>query len=270
MQTWCIGAAIKNTGSGYAHFFCVEDGSTIQMSILWNADGTVTAKRGGYSGTSLGTSTLTATPNAWHYFDVKYVIDNSAGVVIVKVDGVEFLNLTSQDTNQTANAYAATLYPLQWAQSAVVYLTDLYVDDATQHGDCRVHCLVPTGVGNYSQWTPSAGSNYACVDEKPPDTADYVSAGTAGKIDTYVVENLSVGAGTVYAVAGNFYCKKLDGGSRTIALATRLSSTDDAGSGIALPSDWAFIQDIKETKPGGGAWAVADVNDAEMGQKMIA
>lgn len=262
--------------NGKRNFISFLDGSTVQCCLCVDSNGTLVFGRGypDDTWTEVARSTNAVSVGVWNYVEIKVVFGQStAGSVIVKVNEVEWINSSSIDTCYGANAYANVVGApgLQNASnSGTLYTDDLYIADDDFKGDCRVQCLMPTGAGNYSQWTPSTGSNYACVDEKPPDTADYVAEGTAGDIDTYVVENLTPTGGTVYAVAGNFYCQKNDAGSRQIAIATRLSSTDDAGSGIAVPSSWGFIQDIKATKPGGGSWTVTDVNNCEMGQKMIA
>jgi hypothetical protein len=46
-------------------------------------------------------------------------------------------------------------------------------------GEGFVVHLIPNGAGATTQLTPSAGSNFQCVDEVPPNTRDYVSSSTA-------------------------------------------------------------------------------------------
>jgi len=206
----------------------------------------------------------------WFHIEIKVVFHSSTGQIVVKINGTEVVNTSSLNTGSACNSFA-----FGWTGTGGTGVTDrdyddLWIADDAFYGDTRIQCISPTGAGNYAQWVPSAGNNWDCVEEKPPVTTDYVSSGTAGQIDTYVTENVTPTTGTVVAVAGNFYAQKSDAGSRSIAIATRLGGTDDAGSGIALPSSWGYLQDIKATKPGGGAWAIADVNNAEFGVKMIA
>ena len=52
-------------------------------------------------------------------------------------------------------------------------------------GDIRVDAIHPNGAGNYTQLTPSAGSNYECVDETNMDDSDYVEGANAGDKDSY-------------------------------------------------------------------------------------
>jgi hypothetical protein len=37
-----------------------------------------------------------------------------------------------------------------------------------------------------------------------------------------------------------------------------------------LTTDYIYLPDIRETKPGGGAWTITDVNNAEFGIKINA
>jgi hypothetical protein len=211
--------------------------------------------------------------DVYHYYEVKVVFSTSVGQIIVKVDGVEYINTSANlNTSASGNAYANNYwigYGLcDWWNNR--YYDDFWIADDQFYGDCRIQAISPTGAGNYAQWTPSAGSNWDCVEEKPPSTSEYISSGTVGQIDTYATGDVTPTAGTVVAVQGNFYCQKSDAGNRSIALATRLSSTDDVGSTLVLPSSWGYMCDIKTTKPGGGAWTISDVNSAEFGVKMVA
>ena len=211
--------------------------------------------------------------NEWHYVEMKVKIDNSAGEFILQVDGVNFLNLTSKDTQNTANAAMSGLFLPDNVrnQAQSLYIDDFYMDNAEFHGDCRVETKFPiTPDGNYEQWTRSGGThNWENVDETPPVTTDYVSGNTAGLIDTYTKAALATTAGTIKGVAANIYCQKTNAGSKQIAGIARLASTDLAGSVIAVPSSWGYLQQFL-SKPGGGSWAVADVNSAELGIKLIA
>jgi len=276
--TYYIGFAYKYPSELVtAHSICTfESGTQCQVTLGMRADvhflTLQTGDRDIRSGTVLWTSSSALTPDVWNYIEIKVTIGDSANY-IVKVNGVEWVNTTGD----TKPASATDITQITFGNTTNVgssgnrrYYDDIWIADDQLYGDSRIQCIVPTEPGNYAQWTPSAGNNWDCVEEKPPVTTDFVSSGTAGQIDTYVVENVTPTTGTVVAVAGNFYAQKSDAGARSIAIATRLGGTDDAGSGIALPSSWGYLQDIKATKPGGGAWAIADVNNAEFGVKMIA
>jgi hypothetical protein len=57
-------------------------------------------------------------------------------------------------------------------------------------GDQRVSYIKPIGPGAETNWTPSAGANWDCVDEVPPDDAERVTTTAAGTRDTYEFQNV--------------------------------------------------------------------------------
>jgi hypothetical protein len=64
------------------------------------------------------------------------------------------------------------------------------------------------------------------------------------------------------------YAAKTNAGVRSIASVARLSGTEVDSSDKALSVSYAYLPDIRETKPGGGAWSISDVNSAEFGVKV--
>jgi hypothetical protein len=134
----------------------------------------------------------------------------------------------------------------------------------------RFYPSLPNGDGNYSQFDGSDGNqvnNYQLVDEVPANVTDYVETVTVDQFDSYDLADiaLSVGA-TILAVIPTVYSVR-DGDAEEIALGTRLGGADLVGSDQVPPSgysDKAFLNERQTTKPGGGAWAEADVNNAEI------
>jgi hypothetical protein len=66
------------------------------------------------------------------------------------------------------------------------------------------------------------------------------------------------------------YAKKTDAGTRSIKTIARLSATEVDGPEQFLASAYGYLSDIREAKPGGGAWTISDVNSAEFGVKVFA
>jgi hypothetical protein len=79
------------------------DAATVQVDILVNADGTISARRG--ASTVLGTSdSQFIFEDTNHYIEATVTIHDTAGTVDVHVDGMTALSLTNQNTRQSANA----------------------------------------------------------------------------------------------------------------------------------------------------------------------
>lgn len=275
LTTIYIGAAIKITSiTSGLYLFPVHDGLAEQCTLNVHSDGYVYGMRGGYvvGATQIGGPSTAPIPmNEWHYVEVKYVIDNSVGVIEVHLDGVQILNLTGVDNQYSATLnYVSRVYTNRaGGHPYIFYMDDFYIADDGFQGDCRVETRFPSGDGNYEQWTKSGGShNYENIDETPPVTTDYISSATVDQIDTYTKSALTSTAGTIKGVAVNMYCQKAGSGSRQIAGMARLSGTDLAGSSITPPSGWSNVQQFL-SRPGGGSWSVADVNSAEFGVKLV-
>jgi hypothetical protein len=77
-------------------------------------------------------------------------------------------------------------------------------------------------------------------------------------------------SGTIHGIQILPYAKKTDVGARSLVSVARHSGSETDGPVKSLSSAYTYLPDIRETKPGGGAWAIADVNGAEFGVKINA
>lgn len=258
--------ALPSTGHG-GFIFSNADGN--QCAAYINSDGSITVKRGS---TTLGSSASgVISASTWQYIEIKIFIDNAAGTYEVKVGGVSVLSGTGADTQyQTSSGCtkvrisnpAAYLY-------GISYLDDIYIGTDFL-GDVRMDDCLPTGAGNYTQFTPSAGNNYECVDDTDINSdTDYVSDGTVGHKDSYGMGNLSAIGSQIHAVCAVITARKDDAGSRGITPFLRIGSTDYSGSEISLSDSYHQYQQVWDENPADSeAWEEADVNGAEAGQEV--
>lgn len=256
------------------------DGSTIQVSLRYNADGTITALRGNWStGTVLGTSSATITGSSFgNHIEAAATIDGTSGSVQVWLNGVSILSLTGVNTKASANAYATGGF-LGWqgaaagASGAVAYYDDIILSsDTAQIGAATVVTLMPSGAGTTTQWTPSTGANYAAVDETTANSdTDYVSSSTSGQIDTYAMGDLAgTTSGTILAVAVNVVARDDAGGSPQLQPTIRSGGANYSGTAKATSSTYANLQEIWETDPATTAtWTISGVNALEAGVKKV-
>jgi len=279
--TWIVGFAYRaqgfNANQGIVVFI---DGAVTHVDLRVDVGGHLFFTRNGTAIGSTGTTVLTT--NTWYYLEVKVTISDTVGVAAVKINGVSELNGTSLDTRNAGNATADTVRINGTGGSSVAETTDfddLYICDAQGStnndflGDVRVEALFPNGNGNSSQLVGSDGNstdNYLLVDETTPATADYVESSTVGQKDTYAFTNPTSTSGTVYAVQLLPYAAKTDAGVRSIVSVARLSGTEVDSSAKTLSATPQYFPDVRETKPGGGSWSIADVGNAEFGVKINA
>jgi hypothetical protein len=218
----------------------------------------------------------------WHYIEWKCEIGNSAAFS-VRVNGVEVIAETGQDTQYTANAQFRSVGLVGCAGSTSNYYDDFYICDSSEGtgshnddflGDCRVVAVLPaTGNGTNTDWTPSTGVDHgAMVDEAPPnDDTDYISSSTVGHQDTFNYPSVGY-TGTVYGVQLNINAKKTDAGLRTIAAVARPASTDFThATEHAIGTGYQYWSSVWDGNPeDDGAWDASDVDGAEFGVEVTA
>jgi hypothetical protein len=279
--TWVVGLAFRISALPSSSFglFSFLDGAVIHCGVgVADTSGLLIAWRGTVA-TVLGTAAVAVAPNTWNHVEARVTIGDT-GSVVVRLNGATVLTLPSVDTRNAATASANIVrIGSGTAPSVTVDLDDVYVFDATGAanndlaGDCKVEQVLPSGAGATTAWTPSAGANYACVDEAPPNgDADYVASATAGQTDTYAFGDLSVaGAGTVKAVQATVQARKDDAGSRSLAVVARPGGTDRVGATQAVGDSYALYPQVWDTNPDTAApWTVADVNAAQFGARLVA
>lgn len=283
--TWIVGLAYRTTSLVSANILiALMDGATLHVDLRVSAAQKLIVTR---NGTLLGTCSTTLVENAWYYIEFKCNISDTVGAPAVMVNGIAETitwatgTSTTQDTRNGGNASADRVRIATGGASATqtVDYEDLYVCDGTGStnndflGDVRVEATFPNGNGNSSQLVGSDGNstdNYLLVDEAAPATADYVESSTPGDKDTYAFGNLTATSGTVYGVQILPYAAKTDAGSRSIVSVARLSGTETDGAVQTLSATPAYGPSIRETKPGGGAWSIANFNSSEFGAKVNA
>lgn len=253
--------------------FDFMDGSADQISLAYTVSGQVQVLRGA---TVLGTSGIVLIVGTMHHIQFQATINNTTGSYEVKVDGVSVLSGTGVNTRNGTAVNQANGYRLGagGSSSGGQIFDDLYVWDGsgsvnnTFPGDVVVSAILPSGAGNSTQWTPSAGSNYQCVDETTPNTSDYVSTLTLNNKDTYVFGDVA-GSGSPLGAVVNAYATKADAGAaRGIKAICRASSTESQSSEVTISTTWRYwIQAVFENDPSTSAlWAsLAAINGAEWG-----
>lgn len=257
--------SLREVASGVSHVILALDGS-----------GHLIAKHG--SGSPVyGTSTLAFVGSTWYWLEMRVKVDDTVGTIEVRVGGDPWIGpLTGQDTR---NGGAGYIDRVHYVASYGVGFDDIVVIDPTVGtpndfiGDSRVECIFPNGNGASSQLLGSDGNsvdNYALVDEMPHNSdTDYVASTTVGEKDTYAYPNVSLVSGVVHAVQTTAVAKKSSAGTRKYVHVNRLSGgTEEDSAEFNLADSYVYDSNLKHTKPGGGAWSIADVNGAEFGVKV--
>lgn len=247
------------------------DAGTLQLEIRLNIDGTLSITR---NGTVLGTSSVSLNSGSYRYLELKATIHDTLGSYELRLGGVNILSATNVDTKNTANASINQVSFGMLNASAFVTWTfdDLYILDtsgATNNdflGDVRIDAIYPTADGNYKQWTPSTGvDHFALVDEATPNTTDYVSDGTPGNKDSFVMSNPpALASQAIYGVKVKVAAAKDDAGARSLKVGVRSGAVDSVSAAKALSTSQVYYSNIHEVDPATGlAWLPAAVDALE-------
>jgi hypothetical protein len=213
--------------------------------------------------------------NEWHVVELHYKLaDAPDGVLESWVDGVPDLLFYGDTKPGAETTFTALRFTVAEAASKSGNFDDILISDtAMRFYGASVTGLAPISAGNYSQWTPSVGSNYSCVDEIPFVGTDYVKTATLNNIDTYTFEDLPAEAAEVLAVStGLLGIYRQSGPSAaSIAAAFRMGVADAvSGLSTALSFNSKSVIEFFPTSPVTGvAWTVSDVNSTEFGVKAL-
>lgn len=227
-----------------------------------------------YVGTSLvATSTKYLNTTDIYLIELYVSIADSGGRIVVKVNGITEIDYTG-DTQPGADT-TMDKFGLGDNGNRIgggAYYDDIIVDDAAWIGNTKIQAIVPTGAGTTTDWTPSTGSNYACVDEKPASDTDYVSTNTSNHVDTYAMGNMSGTVGLVKSVKAQ--CRTKYEGTPTptkLKLVIRSGGTDYVGADHTVTTAYSFFYDLWNLDPAdSAAWTDTKVNALEAGVKAIA
>ncbi len=273
--TCILGMAIKlPVPSSTSAIFHLYEGANLGINLRVTPAGYIECRRGT---TVLGTSIIGITFNNWFYIGLKVLTNNSIGTVDVKVNGVSYLALTSQDTQPGSNAYhtAFRVGMIGASGSSTVY-DDLYFLDGSGSvnndflGNRQVIALDPDSDGDLSDWAPSAGNNYENVDDGGlvDNNATYNETSTDAHQDLYTFEDLSSDITSVDGVQINTVLR-VTTGSMDISHTIKTGTTTSQGTPETVTTTvFVTVVRVEEEDPDTlSAWTPSGVNAAQFGIK---
>lgn len=179
-------------------FFEWIDGTTVQCGLGLNTSRQLFFYRN-TTATVLGTGASVLATGQWYTLEIKVTISDASGVAKLVIDGASAspeLNLTSQDTKQTANAFANVFRIKPSASTPDFTIDDVAVWDTTGSApwnDMLTNSLnlgmvmdlkLPVDDGDLSELTPDSGTDhFARVNEVYDADTSYLS-GTGRELFT--------------------------------------------------------------------------------------
>ncbi len=229
-----------------------------------------------YRGSTLLGTTSGADIHAgnWHYIELKVKCHASAGTYEIKLGGVTIGSGTGLNTKTGTHDYYNRVGFAAISTTNSLY-DDWYVCDAsgtlnnTYLGNIKVATIRPDSAGDNTDFTPSSGSNYTCVDEQTSnDDTDYVEDGTATHKDLY-----NYGATPLTTINGIIVwtdCKETDAQNFSLKTVCKSGATEsDDTAQLINSADYMTKRRVLETDPNtSSAWTQTDLNAAQFGIKV--
>lgn len=252
------------SGAGSDTWLFVDSSGHVQVCQLGSIGGVV-----------LVTGAINVCDNAYHWIEVEVTLASGAtGSATLYVDAILEGTATSVQTLASGSYQPITGGGPRWTSSWVSqgYMDDIIVwDDQGASfntfplGKRRIGTVLPNGAGSSTQWTPSAGNNYACVNSGYNASTPNVSTSSTGDVDLYAQGGLAWSPATVNAVVMNVYGQDAGGGGGVVKAKVATTSTGTgAPSSLATGTNQLFQTPFYDD-PAGGAWTASDVAGMEIG-----
>jgi hypothetical protein len=226
--------------------------------------------------TAIGTGTALITASSWFLIEVHIILHATAGLIHVRVNGLDDLIYIG---NTIASGYSTINEFYHDTHYSTYYLDDIILNDTSGTinnswlGGAKIISLRPIGPGSLTQWTPSVGANWECVNEAPISATDYVTGSIAGSIDMYDLANLPAGVCSLDTLLGVKVFNSISRSGITVSYlenTIRTNSTNIFSSPIAVPSTAIIQNTIWDLNPVTGVtWTAADINALEVGVKLV-
>jgi hypothetical protein len=250
-----------------------DEDAAAQISVAYNAaTQSVSLVRGA---TVIATGAAVITLATWYVLELHLVLSDTVGVAAGKLNGVTDFAF-SGDTVATAKPSVRSM--VIGNGGWVAFFDDIAINDTTGSyqnswiGTGGVYLLRPTSDGVTTDWAPSTGSDdYACVDEVPANTTDWVQAQAAGTLDLYGLGDLPADVKTVDMVETVWQAALSEAGWNELKGVIRHGGTnyvDGAGQPVtSVKENYVLYKGAPlYVDPGdASAWTPADVNALEAG-----
>ncbi len=230
--------------------------------------------------------------NQWYYFEFDITIDNTAGLIEFRRDGVTLFRQTGLDTAAGANELIDEIHIMTgnasgistWGNGSIYRITDVHIVSPAGGGNetgflypAVVDVLYPNADTVEADFTPEGGgTNVAEIDDNPQH--DFDSSQNEANVATNKDRFTLTGSvpesafGRVMAVQVLALAKDtLDTGTRTARVVVFENLTEGLGATQTMTeSEWQALFHVFEDNPDtSAAWLMADVEAAEIGYEIV-
>jgi hypothetical protein len=208
----------------------------------------------------------------WTCFEFYVKIHDTNGIFQVKADG-NLIHDFSGDTRDGGSSDAIDRIRVQASSAVRSYnkIDDVMIRTDGWCGQGGIYLLKPDSSGDTADWTASAGNDYDCVNDIPPDFTDYIYEDSANK-DSHLFncDNLPAGAKIVNGVKVQSYAKLDVTGSGILNNLVKSGTTTVSGGTTVLTTSDSYPKYYLEDDPDtSSAWTVSGINNLQIGVEVV-
>ena len=218
---------------------------------------------------------LKSSTNLWENLQFHIKVADTGGVIQMKLDG----NLVIDYTGDTKPGTGTEITRIRINHNVngdkyQAYYDDLIIGTGDWSGDYRFEALNPVADTAQKDFTPSTGTdNYACIDEVPAATADYVYTSTNGAKDLYELSDfnpvLGINTKIPKFLIQWLYGKKDPANAQQIKMVQKLGTTEYQSSAKDLLTTETYFYDVRTTDPDGNPWTDTNIDNLLVGQVAV-
>jgi hypothetical protein len=246
-------------------------GATYQMTLRFTQSSSVNVgllqlRLGNESGTVVATAT-TMIPAGVHWFEVELVAKEAAGGglcnIYVDQSSTPIIAYVGDCRNAAADGFDRIGFG---GGTGTIYLDDVVVSTTRIQKELYLkNC--PATANDVVTGTPSAGTNWQCVDEVPVNTTDYVEWVAAGSQDTYSHAGLGYTPQNILGVqVANYFARDGVVAGFQNVLKSGATTATSATNTVATIGTFTWKQTFWETDPDtSSTWTLSAVNAADFG-----
>jgi hypothetical protein len=271
-RTWISGVAFKLPyPESSSHLITFFQTGSVGVSVYYTGTGELSVVLG--PSTILDTTSgLGLTSGVWYWVEFKAYCDDSAGTYEIRLNGLNVLSSTGEDTRVDADIDYYTSARLGFGLGRVL-VDDWYICDSSGSnnndflGDVSVETIYPDSDSAIT-WTPdTGGTNYTQINETVVDDTDYVEA-TTGK-DLYGYGDL-VTTNLIYGIMVNTDAELSDVTAYSLKNVVKSSAVENTVTYNTIGMGASSLLAVFEEDPNTSTlWLYGAVNAATFGVEVV-
>lgn len=274
-QTLFIGFGFKIDALVTNSFVFFQSGTSTNVRLELKSNGSLEMK--GPTGATLGsTETGLIVVDTWFYIEMKVKVDDLVGEVELRVDKVVKFAVIDLDTQINSGQPHSNRVTVRGFSGANCFYDDFYILDPTGAKNNNflnisiVTPMFPNAAGDFTDFTPDSGSNFARVNEKSTDDdTSHVESSTTGDKDLHNQDNVTP-SGIIRGIQVNTEVRDTIGGGSSLKSLVKSGTTTDTGpadsiAGTSYEYDTRILEDDPDIS---GAWVTSALDAVQVGYEV--